>query len=167
MGSRCLAMRVRVLSSLFSFIVVQERRGGGERERERGRGGREGGREGEGESDSCFYLGCRCNALGPNAKCLGHTRFIQIDSALLSGNGLLKVNFRINSTTATRLFPSSASLGRRAFFFYVFFLFPSESSLTDVCLVTSNSLQYYFFVTFYACRRVYIKCMRIRVGLCV
>lgn len=110
MGSRCPAMCVRVLSSLFSFIVVQERRERGER-------------EGESESDSCFYLGCRCNAFGPNAKCLGHTRFIQIDSALLSGNGLLKVNFRINSTTATRLFPS-ASPGRRAFFFFLlpFFL---------------------------------------------
>lgn len=35
MGSGCLAMCVRVLSSLFSFIVVQERRErGGERERE-------------------------------------------------------------------------------------------------------------------------------------
>lgn len=112
MGSRCLAMCVRVLSSLFSFIVVQERTERGERER-----------EGESESDSCFYLGCRCNAFGPNAKCLGHTRFIQIDSALLSGNGLLKVNFRINSTTATRLFPS-ASLGRRAFFFFSFSFFP-------------------------------------------
>lgn len=84
------------------------------------------GRERGGESDSCFYLGCRCNAFGPNAKCLGHTRFIQIDSALLSGNGLLKVNFRIN-TTATRLFPS-ASLGRRALFFSSPFLFPSEFS---------------------------------------
>lgn len=36
MGSGCLAMCVRVLSSLFSFIVVQERRErGGERERGR------------------------------------------------------------------------------------------------------------------------------------
>lgn len=92
------------------------------------------------ESDSCFYLGCRCNAFGPNAKCLGHTRFIQIDSALLSGNGLLKVNFRISSTTATRLFPA-ISLGTTAFFFF----FPSEFFLRDVCLVTSNLLQYQFF----------------------
>lgn len=121
MGSRSLAMRVRILSSLFSFIVVQQRT-------ER--------REREGESDSCFYLGCRCNEFGPNAKCLGHTRFIQIDSTLLSGNGLLKVNFRINSTTATRLFPS-ASLRRRAF---LLLFFPSEFSLRDVCLVTSNLL---------------------------
>lgn len=49
MGSRCLAMRVRVLSSLFSFIVVQERREGGGREREREGGGE---REGERERES-------------------------------------------------------------------------------------------------------------------
>lgn len=53
-------------------------------------------------SYSCFYLSCRCNAFGPNANCLGHTRFIQIDLALLSGNGLLNVNFRINSTRAAQ-----------------------------------------------------------------
>lgn len=47
-------------------------------------------------------MSCRCNAFGPNANCLGHTRFIQIDLALLSGNGLLNVNFRINSTRAAQ-----------------------------------------------------------------
>lgn len=47
-------------------------------------------------------MSCRCNAFGPNANCLGHTRFIQIDLALLSGNGLLNVNFRINSTGAAQ-----------------------------------------------------------------
>lgn len=58
--------------------------------------------ERESVSDACFYLDCLCNAFGPLAKCLGHTRFIQIDLALLSGNGLLNVNFRISSTRTAR-----------------------------------------------------------------
>lgn len=118
-------------------------------------------REGrERESDSCFYLGCRCNAFGPNAKCLGHTRFIQIDSALLSGNGLLKVNFRISSTTATRLSPS-ASLGRTDFFFFFVFSF---WIFFEGCV--SGDFQFSsvpVFLTLCVCRRVQIMCMCVRV----
>lgn len=92
----------------------------------------------ESVSDSCFYLGCRCNAAWRGAKCLGHTRFIQIDLALLSGNGLLNVNFRINSTRAARLYPSVPRGGTGL----LNFISPQEFSLRGVCLINSNFLFY-------------------------
>lgn len=84
-------------SCLWSFLSLLYQR---QREQESEKALWEGTREWV--SYSCFYLSCRCNAFGPNANCLGHTRFIQIDLALLSGNGLLNVNFRINSTRAAQ-----------------------------------------------------------------
>ena len=69
-----------------------------------------------------FLFGLPVQRIGPGAKCLGHTRFIQIDPALLSGNGLPKVNFRTGSEAAARLFPP-LSREDEVFFVFVFVFF--------------------------------------------
>lgn len=85
---------LQLLSLVISFLVQEAKRARVRKRTEKGTR--------EWVSYSCFYLSCRCNAFGPNANRLGHTRFIQIDLALLSGNGLLNVNFRINSARAAQ-----------------------------------------------------------------
>lgn len=85
---------LQLLSLVISFLVQEAKRVRVRKRTEKGTR--------EWVSYSCFYLSCRCNAFGPNANRLGHTRFIQIDLALLSGNGLLNVNFRINSARAAQ-----------------------------------------------------------------